>query len=270
MQNQLIFLISVLISAVAVMADMEFTAPKAGKAFTASGGKVSVDIKWDDDGSDLNFKDIEKYTVSLCTGPNNDIECTELEEVKGLTKKSYTASIDASAFPNGWYYFQMYNTYDLGISILYTDRFQLKGMDGGSKTFGSTMLLTVSLTATGEAPGGATQGDDKPIDTRSHTVPYTKQTGKTRYAPMQTQPGKSITYTSMSRRFATSSYSAYSTYKKSPNVMTTLTPSWDYTAASKPNGATVAPYPNTAYPASERITASASLTSAAKKRRWLD
>ena len=68
MQNQLIFLISVLISAVAVMADMEFTAPKAGKTFTASGGKVSVEIKWDDDGSDLNFKDIEKYIVSLWYG----------------------------------------------------------------------------------------------------------------------------------------------------------------------------------------------------------
>ena len=270
MQNQLIFLISVLISAVAVMADMEFTAPNAGKTYTASGGKVSVEIKWDDDGSDLNFKDIKKYIVSLCTGPNDDIECTSIEQVSDLTKKSYTASIDASAFPNGWYYFQMYNTYDLGISILYTDRFQLKGMDGGSKTFGSTMSLSVALTATGDAPAAATQADDKPIDSRSFSITYAKQSGKTKYAPMQTQPGSTITYKSMSRRFATSSYSAYSTYRKSPNVMTTLTPDWDYKPASKPNYATVAPYPNTAYPASERITATASLTSAAKKRRWLD
>ena len=270
MQNQLIFLISVLISAVAVMADMEFTAPNAGKTYTASGGKVSVEIKWDDDGSDLNFKDIKKYIVSLCTGPNDDIECTSIEQVSDLTKKSYTASIDASAFPNGWYYFQMYNTYDLGISILYTDRFQLKGMDGGSKTFGSTMSLSVALTATGDAPAATTQADDKPIDSRSFSITYAKQSGKTKYAPMQTQPGSTITYKSMSRRFATSSYSAYSTYRKSPNVMTTLTPDWDYKPASKPNYATVAPYPNTAYPASERITATASLTSAAKKRRWLD
>lgn len=252
------------------MADMEFTAPKAGKAFTASGGKVSVDIKWDDDGSDLNFKDIEKYIVSLCTGPNDDIECTTIEQVTDLTKKSYTASIDASAFPNGWYYFQMYNTYDLGMSILYTDRFQLKGMKGSSKTFGSTMALSVPLTATGDAPAAATQGGDTSVDSRSFSVTYTKQTGKSRFAPMQTQPGKSITHKSMSRRFPTSSYSAYSTYKKSPNVMTTITPGWDYTPASEPNGATVAAYPDTAYPASERITASASLTSAAKKRRWLD
>ena len=104
MQNQLIFLISVLISAVAVMADMEFTAPKAGKTFTASGGKVYVEIKWDDDGSDLNFKDIEKYIVSLCRGSNNDIECTALEQVTDLTKKSYTASID------GFKFFQMDGT----------------------------------------------------------------------------------------------------------------------------------------------------------------
>ena len=252
------------------MADMKFTAPKAGKKFTASGGKVKVDIKWDDDGSDLNFKDIEKYIVSLCTGPNDDIECTALEQVTDLTKKSYTASIDASAFPNGWYYFQMYNKYDLGTSILYTDRFQLKGMDGGSKIFGSTMSLSVALTATGEAPLAQTEGDEQDVDSRSFSVTYTKQTGRTRYAPMQTQPGKSITYTSMTRRFPTSSYSAYSTYKKSPNVMTTITPGWDYTPASKPNGATIAPFPNTAYHASERITAKASLTSAAKKRRWLD
>lgn len=270
MQSQLVFLLSVLISAVAVMGDMEFTAPTEGKTYTASGGKVSVEIKWDDDGSDLNFKDIEKYIVSLCTGPNNDIECTSLEEVTDLTKKTYTASIDASSFPNGYYYFQMYNTYSLGVSILYTDRFQLKGMTGGSKTFGSTMSLSVALTATGDAPAAMTEGGDTSIDSASFSVTYTKQTGKTRYAPMQTQPGSSISHTSMTRRFPTSSYSAYSTYKKSPNVMTTLTPGWSYTPASKMNYATIAPYPNTAYPASQRITAKASLTSAAKKRRWLD
>ena len=114
------------------------------------------------------------------------------------------------------------------------------------------------------------RGGNTSVDSRSFSISYTKQTGKTRYAPMQTQPGSTITHKSMTRRFATSSYSAYSTYKKSPNVMTTLTPGWDYTPASKPNYATVAPYPNTAYPASEIITATASLTSAAKKRRWLD
>lgn len=270
MQSQLLFLLSVLMSAVAVMGDMEFTAPKAGKAISASGGKVSVDIKWDDDGSDFNFKDIEKYTVSICTGPNDDIECTDLEEVKDAKKKSYTASIDASAFPNGWYYFQFYNTYDLGISILYTDRFELKGMKGSSKTFGSTMALSVPLTATGGAPDAATQGADASVDSRSFSVPYTKQTGKIRYKPMQTQPGLIISYTSMTRRFPTSSYSLYSTYEKSPNVMSTVTPGWDYTVQSKINNASVAAFPNTAYPASERITASASLTSAAKKRRWLD
>ena len=164
----------------------------------------------------------------------------------------------------------MYNTYDLGISILYTDRFQLKGMDGGSMTFGSTKSLSVALTATGDAPAATTQGGDTSIDSRSFSVTYTKQTGTKRYAPMQTQPGSTITHKSMTRRFATSSYSAYSTYKKSPNVMTTITPGWDYDVTSLPNYATVAPYPNTAYPASERITATASLTSAAKKRRWLD
>ena len=119
------------------------------------------------DRSDLNFKDIEKYIVSLCTGTNDDIECTTIEQVTDLTKKSYTASIDTSEFPNGYYYFEMYNTYDLGTSILYTDRFQLKGMDGGSKTFGSTMSLSVALTATGDAPAAATQGGDTSVDSRS-------------------------------------------------------------------------------------------------------
>lgn len=270
MQNQLIFLLSVLIFVVAVMGDMDFTEPKAGKTHTASGGKVSVDIKWDDDGSDLNFKDIKKYTVSLCTGPNNAIECTQIEQVSDLKKKSYTASIDASVFPNGYYYFQMYNDYGLETSILYTDRFQLKGMTGGSKTFGSTMALSVALTETGDAPAAMTEGDDDSVDSSSFSITYTKQSGPTRFAPMQTQPGKSITHKSVSRRFATSKYTAYSTYRKSPNAKKTLTIPWEYDVTSKPNGATVAPFPNTAYPASERITAMASLTSASKKRRWID
>lgn len=252
------------------MGDMEFTAPKEGKTFTPSGGKVSVEIKWDNDDSDLSFSDIESYIVSLCTGPNDNIECTSLEKVSSLSKKSYTASIDASLFPSGYYYFQFYNTYKDGTSILYTNRFKLSDMDGGSKTFGSTMLLSVPLTATGDSPAAATEGGDTSVNSASFSVTYTKQTGKTRYAPMQTQPGSTITYLAMSRRFETSAYTAYSTYRKSPAVMTTLTPGWDYTPASKPNYATVAPYPNTAYPASERIATKASLTTASKKKRWLD
>lgn len=270
MNVQLVYLISMLISAVAVLGDMKFTAPKAGKEFSASGGEVSVEVKWKDDGSDLEFKDIQKYIVSLCTGSNNNIECVSLGTVSSAKKKSYTASIDASAFPNGWYYFQFYNTYKKdSISILYTDRFRLKGMDGDKKKFG-TKILSVSLTATGEAPAAVTQGGDNEVDSSMFSVTYTKQTGKTKYAPMQTQPGKKITHKSISRRYPTSSYTAYSTYKKSPDVKTTFTPGWDYTPASKHNGATVAPFPNTAYPASERIASKASLTSAAKKKRWFD
>lgn len=66
-------------------------------------------------------------------------------------------------------------------------------------------------------------------------VGYAMQTGPTRYAPMQTQPGRSITAKSARMQYPTSAYTVYTTRGRKPNVETTVTQAWDYTVVSKVN-----------------------------------
>lgn len=68
------------------------------------------------------------------------------------------------------------------------------------------------------------------------SVTYTMQTGETRYAPMQTQPGTTITAKSASRPYPSSSYSVFKSGQwPQPNVQTTITAAWTYTRTSLVN-----------------------------------
>ncbi|RPA93154.1 cell wall synthesis [Choiromyces venosus 120613-1] len=69
----------------------------------------------------------------------------------------------------------------------------------------------------------------------SMAIPYTLQTGPTRYAPMQTQPGQSITATETRRQYPTSAYTIFTTKGPIPNIQATITQGWDYTVTSKIN-----------------------------------
>ena len=74
--------------------------------------------------------------------------------------------------------------------------------------------------------------------------PYTMQTGVSRFAPMQMQPQSAVTAQTWTRKFPTSSVSLYSTLRKSPDKLTTITPGWSYTLPSDYNYATPAPFPS--------------------------
>lgn len=259
-----------------VLADVSISKPVKGQSYDASGGAVTVSVAWNDDTTDSDsassLSKVTKYAIVLCTGPN-----AQISVVKSLTTSLsssstlYDASIDPSVGPNGEYFIQVYATYGTGggYTIHYTNRFQLTGMSGSGTTFTFTPAY---FSVTGDAPtpqvavGGT--GTTASIDSRSFTVPYTLQTGQTRFAPMQTQPGSSVSYTMYSTRHAPSSYTPYTSLSPSPNVYSTITPGWSYTVASTFNSASVAAYPTYYYPASSRVQ-QASL-SAAKKRRWLD
>lgn len=67
----------------------------------------------------------------------------------------------------------------------------------------------------------------------SYTIPYTMQTGATRYAPMQRVPSSKITMKTASAQFPTSAYTAYTTYAPTPTAVMTVTQSGTFTATSK-------------------------------------
>ncbi|CAK9439439.1 uncharacterized protein LODBEIA_P35590 [Lodderomyces beijingensis] len=252
-----------------VFADVEITSPEEGDSFSGSGGTANIKVEWkdaDDSNSALSLGNVKTYTISLCTGATSNIQCfpaTISEQT--FTTFSTTLNIPSATAPNGYYFLQFYTLFTNGaITTHYSPRFQLTGMTGPTATW--------VVTVTGDQPGGATENMNAPsasVDSASFTVPYTLQTGKTRYAPMQMQPGSTVTATSWTRRFPTSAVTYYTTKQKSPVVYSTITPGWSYQASSDVNWASVAPYPTNWYAASERVS-KASITATRKKRRWLD
>ncbi|OUM54646.1 hypothetical protein BVG19_g4063 [[Candida] boidinii] len=260
----LLILISFLISY--VKADVNILEPAKGSTFNVSGSSVSVEVQWDDSGENLDLSsEVLSYTFTLLTGTNLDMTKVTVLSSKvapdSITNYTMSFDIDADVGASGSYFIQIYAQAKNGYTLHYTNRFTLSGMTGS------------------EAPSGAGNAPMPEVSivinaSASMTVPYTLQTGKTRYAPMQLQPGSTVTATTWSRRFPTSSVSYYKSLAGTPICHSTVTPGWSYTLSSFINMATPAPFPTELgwYPASQRLV-SASIDGnqrRIKKRRWDD
>ena len=147
---------------------------------------------------------------------------------------------------------------DRGNTIHYTPRFQLTSMGGTTAYTYSGSVEPVPQTSIQTTTTNNAQATT--IDSRSFTVPYTKQTGTSRFAPMQMQPNTKVTASTWTRQFATSAVTYYSTFGSLPEQATTLTPGWSYTISSGANYATRAPMPSANggwYKPSQRLSLSA-------------
>lgn len=253
-----------------ILGDVSLVSPGSGKSFSGSSGTASVDVSWVDDDSsgDYSLSKVDWYSIVLCTGPGTSIECFHtITTKKTISSNKYTATFDSDVTGDGYYFLQVYAMFKDGDATMhYTNRFKLTGMSG------STASLTIEPTQTGSGPSANTDyADSGDGDSLSSLigVAYTAQTDKTRLAPIQTQPGSSISYTKWSLRHPTSAYTPYTSASPSPNVDSTYTPSWNYTVTSLYNYATIQEPPTTWYNPSARAT-TASLSTAAKQKRWID
>lgn len=234
-----------------VAADFSITKPVYGTTFTATEG---VTLVFKDDGNAPTFSDISSTKVLLCTGSNSDINClaTVTTFVPGsLTQVAVPLANYAALGSNGPYFFQLYSVASDGYSIQYSPRFTLSGMTGTLKaSAGGDSDPPDAQVNVGEAAGAAST-----VNSASLTLTYTLQTGKTRYAPMQMQPGSKVTYKlSASRRYPTSAVSYFTAYQSKPYPVTTVTPSWSYTITQGPNWASTLPSPTGYYAASEALS----------------
>ncbi|VEU21841.1 DEKNAAC102850 [Brettanomyces naardenensis] len=257
----------VILLAAAVNADVGITSPADGSTVQASSGTVSVDLQWKDDGVAPDLNEATAFTFKLCTGPNSNIQGIDVVKTVSagsISGDKYTAKFDASQYASGLYYVQIYTTFSTGgYTIHYSPRFSVTGLTGSTAASGS-----------GDPPAAQESIPGAAVDSKSFTIPYTAQTGITRYAPMQMQPGSTITVTTWSRIFPTSAVTYYTTMKPSPDVSSTITPGWSYSMESLINQATPAAFPSEVgwYPASQRLE-SATLERSLrkiKKRRWDD
>ncbi|QLL30384.1 hypothetical protein HG536_0A02010 [Torulaspora globosa] len=227
--------------------DVQVTEPVAGAQFSGSGGTVSIDLKWMDNGANPPVDDITSFTFTLETGPNNHIQAVKkLDEsvpLSAITKVgdtySYTLQFPSGIIGNGQYYIQVYSQVQGGgYTNNYSPRFELTSMGGTSSA-----TFSDSTQPPGETLVAGTGTTTASVDTRSFTLYYTQQTGVSRFAPMQMQPGSKITATTWTKKFPTSAVTYYSTYRNTLAQETTITPGWSYVLSSGINFATPAPYP---------------------------
>ena len=239
----------------AVQADVTISSPTKGETYTATGGSVTVPLKWFDDSNYPPLDKIEYYTFSLCYGPNTDInnvytigkqissnDITVTTSGDGTKTYSYDSIIPASVVGNGQFYIQVYAVVkNEGDTIHYSPRFTLSGM-AGAATF--TYTYSTQPPAITEIHTQDSNNEGTTINSASFSIPYTLQTGKTRYAPMQMQPGSKVTATTWTRKFPTSKVTFYSTYRKSLDQVSTITPGRSYVMTSDINCASPALMPS--------------------------
>jgi hypothetical protein len=113
-----------------------------------------------------------------------------------------------------------------GTVINYSNRFTLTGMNGIFTPAVTTALASVSGTTgppTVNNIAAAAPAAGSSAAAGVYGVPYTAQTGLTRYAPMQPQPPHSITATNTQPLWPTSAFSTATTNLPIPSIVTTLT-----------------------------------------------
>lgn len=242
---------TVLLTSSLVAADFSITGPAYGTQVGVASGVV---VTFTDDGSSPAFAEITSTKVLLCTGPNSQIFCFTtpvgtFTPTAGQTSYSAVLAPLATLGSNGPYFFQFYSlTLTGGNSIHYSPRFALSGMLGTQQATDGGDVASPPDSNSANIPA------DPNVILSMNQVPYTLQTGKTRYAPMQIQPASKVTRPRVaSQRFPTSAVTFFSNYALQPIQKTTLTPSWTYTIVQGPNWAATAASPTGYYAASEAL-----------------
>lgn len=213
-----------------------------GQKYDLSSGLATLRVEWSITEEPPDEDEIESYTFTLVAASNNEIvsvyvfdvfQASELDENKVELQLANTVGTD------GLYMLQVLAMSDAGYTIHYTHRFELVGMTGSR--------IAPSITDTVPPPpernilDNVLPGD---IDTRSFTVPYSLQTGRAKFAPMQLQPPTKVTktvWTSIHETSAVSYFTAFRPYRKQ---LTTVTPGWSYVLPSGVNNARAAPMPS--------------------------
>lgn len=244
--------------------DIKIISPKENSVFHILPNHNKIKLEWEDDKSESDF-DLSKvkfHSISLCTGKDTDLNCfknlVDSEKIENC-KKVFV--IQTKMCADGMYFFQIFTLFEEGLTIHYSPRFKLVGMNGINSN-----NLNIHDTGPSPPPWKEHIKPEIKYDTLIANLPYNQQTGNVKYAPMQLQPGSEVIHTTWSNRYPVTSVSIFKTIINSISILTTLTPPWDYTIESDYNWATPAPFPTHYYPASEKVR-SATLNLDKKKKK---
>ncbi|KAA6411533.1 MAG: beta-1 [Lasallia pustulata] len=228
-------------------ADVKFTTPAPAAQLTAGS---SLSLGWVDSGTAPSISDLASYQIFLCAGGNDANSYAQLAQLaqgtfaasNGKASVSVQASLGAST--TNAYFLKMVSVATAGGSVTnYSPRFSVAGMTG---TFSANVVAgigTISGTAGPATENNVAQNQAAAQDDK-YAVPYTLQTGLTKYAPMQPQPPTKITAQSASPMWPTSSVSIATTWLPRPSQVTTSTQTQTFSMSSMENTAAPAPQPS--------------------------
>lgn len=228
-----------------VKADVQVILPMSGRQFQVSGSSVPITVGWlDDQDFPLLDKNVKSYTISLCSGPNSKIESIKTLASKispddltldGIIYK-YDILIDSDIASSGVFFIQVFATGSFGYTIHYSHRFSISGLTGSIIASSAGAVTTPPSAQYSINTGTSTVAS---INSASFTIPYPRQSGISKFAPMQTQPGTSVTNPTeaWTYRYPTSAVTYYSTFVPASDrdCTTTLTAGWSYVITSDIN-----------------------------------
>lgn len=221
-------------------ADIEFTSPAAGMTLTGGG---AITITWQDSGIAPSLSDLSTYSLYLCAGGNDPSTIVQLATVttqgsfaNGNTAEgSFSATLGAST-PANAYFFKMVSQDTSGGTVTnYSPRFSLSDMTG---TFPQNVITGMqSVTGTEGPPTQNDVGSPAPASaTGSFALPWSMQTGLTKYAAMQSFPPTEITAKTKTPLFPSSPYTIATTLMGPPTILTTVTQAvtWSFSQQENP------------------------------------
>ncbi|KAG8630907.1 hypothetical protein KVT40_000047 [Elsinoe batatas] len=227
-----------------IQADVRFTTPAAGATLTGGG---AIQVQWTDSGSAPALSTFASYQLFLMAGGNDGPSMIQLAVIvpNGLYTTGNVAQGVVQPGIGGTdknaYFLKMVSTSTSGGQLInYSSRFSLTGMTGTFPPAVQAGIVAVAGSTAGPATEdqlsnnvGADAGD------AGNQVPYSLQSGLTRYAPMQPVPPTKITQKTWKPLFPTSAFTVATTYLPVPTIVTTITAKQTFSVASMEN--TLAP-----------------------------
>ncbi|OCK76099.1 hypothetical protein K432DRAFT_408445 [Lepidopterella palustris CBS 459.81] len=233
-------------------ADVEFTSPKAGATLTGGG---SITVEWKDSNNAPLLTDLTSYSLFLCAGGNDDTTFIQLTAI--TTSGMFAAGNQAmgtigvgvgASTPTNAYFLKMISVATTGGTITnYSPRFSLTGMTG---TFPPNVIAGANAITGTDGPPTVNQiaannpGAAGTVAASEYFVPYTMQTGLTKYAPMQPVPPTKITKQNPTPQYPTSAVQFASTFLPIPKQVTTMTQSQTFSVSSMENTEPAAAMPS--------------------------
>ena len=215
-------------------ADVKVVTPAAGASISGT----TLDIEWEESGTDPPLSEFVNYSLFLCAG--GDTESTYIPVATlvsgGSFKKGSSISITlqpgVGADTENAYFLKFLNAAPGGSIVNYSDRFSLTSMDGTFPPVVLDGLKTVSGTAGPPTENDIQTPQNNPAAapaapaaaSASYALPYTMQTGPIRYAPMPKIGQTSITAKAPSMQYPTSAYDIARTYLGSADCISTAVP----------------------------------------------